>query len=204
MSSLPKSYISPEEYLARERVADFKSEYYAGEIFAMAGATEAHNLIVTNVVRELSAQLKSRPCRVYPSDMRVKVDPSGLYTYPDAVVACGEIRFEDEDRDTLLNPVIVVEVLSPSTEAYDRGGKFAQYRRLNSLKEYVVIAQDRYLVERFVRHEDGQQWILTEFSGPAATLVLPSIQCAVPLAEIYDKVEFPEPGVNGTIRPLAR
>ena len=139
MSSQIQKHYTPEEYLALERQAQYKSEYYAGEIFAMAGASRWHNLIVTNVLRELSLQLKGRPCTTYPSAMRVKISPTGLYTYPDVTVVCGAARFEDTQQDTLLNPTLIVEVLSESTEAYDRGGKFAHYRKLNSLLEYVLI-----------------------------------------------------------------
>ena len=129
MSTQPKTFLSEEEYLEIERKAEFKSEYFGGEMFAMAGANEAHNLLVTNLVRELSEQLRPRPCRVYSNDMRVRVAASGLYTYPDVVSVCGESRFLDEQRDTLLNLNLLVEVLSPSTaEAYDRGLKFEQYR----------------------------------------------------------------------------
>lgn len=164
MSSLPKARFTPQQYLALERAAETKSEFFNGEIFAMAGASREHNLIATNVVRELSAQLKGRPCETYPGDMRVKVSETGLYTYPDVVVVCGEPRFEDEHGDTLLNPTLVVEVLSPSTEAYDRGEKSSHYRRLASLAEYVLIAQDRCHVERYARRPDGL-WLLAEARG---------------------------------------
>src|SRR5207302_11009756 len=128
--------------------------FFAGEMFAMAGASEAHNLITINLSRELSVQLKNLPCRVYSGDMRVKVSDTGLYTYPDMVVVCGERQFEAERRDTLLNPTLIIEVLSPTTEAYDRGDKFAHYRRMESLREYVLIAQDRVRLERYTRDAD--------------------------------------------------
>lgn len=143
MSSHAQQRYTPEEYLTLERQAQCKSAYYAGEIFATAGASRWHNLIVTNVLRELSLQLKGRPCTTYPSDMRVKVSPTGLYTYPDVTVVCGEAQSEDHQQDTLLNPTLIVEVLSESTEAYDRGGKFAHYRKLPSLLEYVLITQTK-------------------------------------------------------------
>jgi Uma2 family endonuclease len=138
MSSLTRQRYTPEEYLALERQSQCKSEYDAGEIFAMAGASRWHNLIVTNVPRELSLQLKGHPCTTYPSDMRVKVSPTGLYTYPDVTVVYGEAQVEDNQQDTLLNPTLIVEVLSESTEAYDREGKFAHYRKLTSLMECVL------------------------------------------------------------------
>lgn len=193
MSSLAKTYYTPEQYLALEREAEYKSEYVNGEIYAMSGATREHNLISGNVFGALHAQLRGRPCEVYTSDMRVQVSPTGMYTYPDVVVVCGEPRFEDHHVDTLLNPTIIVEVLSPSTERYDRGGKFAHYRRLESLTDYVLVSQDSPLVEHYVRHGDeGRQWILTESSGMDGVLRLASIGCEVALRDIYDKVRFPQ------------
>src|SRR5438045_3140164 len=147
MSLQPKTYLTPDRYLAIEREADYKSEYFGGEMFMMAGASEQHNLITTNVVREFSTQLKGRPCKAYANDMRVKVAPTGLFTYPDVVVACGDIHFDDEQKDTLTNPTVIIEVLSKSTEAYDRGEKFVHYRRLDSLQEYLLVSQDQYRIE---------------------------------------------------------
>lgn len=191
MSLQPKPRLTPEDYLALERSADFKSEYFNGEIFAMTGASESHNLIVINTIRELSIQLKKRPCKVYANDMRVKVDPTGLYTYPDVVVTCGKAQFDDTHLDTLLNPVLIVEVLSDSTEAYDRGRKFEHYRKLGSLVEYVLIAQNRPHIESYRRQAD-QQWLLRECSELDGTLRLLSIDCDLALAEVYDKVELLE------------
>jgi Uma2 family endonuclease len=190
MSSLPKVRFTPEQYLALERQAEYKSEFLGGEIFAMAGASREHNLIAGNVFASLHAQLKGRPCETYPSDMRVKVTESGLYTYPDVVVVCGEPQFEDERGDTLLNPTLLVEVLSPSTEAYDRGDKFANYRLLESLAEYVMIAQDRRRVERFVRQPDGQ-WLFSEARQLGQAISLASIGCQLALDEVYDRVKLP-------------
>jgi Uma2 family endonuclease len=190
MAVQPKPFFTPEQYLELERKADYKSEYLAGQIFAMAGASREHNLIATNVTRELSAQLKGRPCETYGSDMRVKVNPTGLYTYPDAVAVCGRPHFEDEHVDTLLNPTVIIEILSPSTEAYDRGEKAAHYRRLTSLKEYLLIAQDKPRVERYVRQENGS-WALWEASGLSDTIHIEAIQCELPLAEVYDRIAFP-------------
>ena len=191
MSLQPKPRLTPEDYLALERSADFKSEYFNGEIFAMTGASESHNLIVINTIRELSIQLKKRPCKVYANDMRVKVDPTGLYTYPDVVVTCGKAQFDDTHLDTLLNPVLIVEILSDSTEAYDRGRKFEHYRKLGSLVEYVLIAQNRPHIESYRRQAD-QQWLLRECSELDGTLRLLSIDCDLALAEVYDKVELLE------------
>jgi len=148
-----------------------------------------HHLIVTNVLRELSLQLKGRPCTTYPSDMRVKVSPTGLYTYPDITVVCGEARFEDNQQDTLLNPTLIVEVLSESTEAYDRGGKFAHYRKLASLMEYVLITQTKPHIEPYVRQPDNR-WLLAEADSLSDTIHLPSIDCHLALAEVYDKVDI--------------
>lgn len=189
MSAVPKPYLTPQQYLARERRAETKSEYLRGEVFAMSGASRKHNLVATNVAGELRQQLRDRDCEVYPSDMRVKVSPTGLYTYPDVTVVCGEPEFEDAEVDTLLNPKVIVEVLSASTADYDRGRKFTHYRRLASLREYVLISQDRPLVEHYVR-QGRDQWLLTESSSLEETLVLPSIECQLPLAEIYLKVRF--------------
>jgi Uma2 family endonuclease len=192
MSSLPKSRLTPEQYLERERQATFKSEYLAGEVFAMAGASEGHILIVTNLTRELSTRLRGRPCRTYSNDMKVEVGPAGLFTYPDVSVVCGEPRFHDGRRDMVQNPTLIVEVLSPSTEAYDRGAKFAQYRRLDSLTDYVLISPSEYRVEHFVRQKDNL-WLLSEVTSDQEAVVITSLDCELPMAEIYDRVEFEPP-----------
>jgi Uma2 family endonuclease len=184
----PPQHYSPEEYLALERNAPFKSEYHEGQIFAMTGASRAHNLVAVNIGRELSVQLKSRPCEAYLNDMRVRSATDRNYFYPDVSVVCGQPTFEDAQTDTLLNPTVVIEVLSPSTEAYDRGAKFGHYRRIASLKEYWLIAQDKPLMERFVRQ--GDAWMLTVFEGLDAVAVLDSIDCSLALSEVYDKVTF--------------
>jgi len=187
MSSQADKRYTAEEYVALERQAECKSEYCAGDIFAMAGASRWHNLIVANVIRELSLQLKGRPCTTYPSDMRVKISPTGLYTYPDITVVCSEAQFEDTQQDTLLNPTLIVEVLSESTEAYDRGGKFAHYRKLTSLMEYVLIAQTKPNVEHYVG-QPANRWLLAEAASFHQTLHLPSIDCHLVLAEVYDNI----------------
>jgi len=174
-----------------ERSAETKSEYFAGEIYAMAGASERHNTIAMNVGFLLTDRFKGRPCKAYGSDLRVKIEPTGLYTYPDLLVVCGKPRFEDSGLDTLLNPNVIFEILSPSTEAYDRGAKFGQYRQIESLSDYVLIDQDRPFVEYFQRQPAGS-WLLTDYAGLEAALPLPVIDCTLPLADIYDKVEFPE------------
>ncbi|MBI3951604.1 MAG: Uma2 family endonuclease [Acidobacteria bacterium] len=189
MSTQFKRHLTPEEYLAIERKAEYKSEYFNGEVFAMAGAGERHNLIVANLIMELGRQLKKRPCKVYPSDMRVKIPVTGLYTYPDVVVVCGEPMFEDEHKDTLLNPTVLIEVLSESTEAYDRGKKFEHYRSVESLSDYVLIAQDAPKIEHYVR-QPGNLWLLSETSGSQDIVQIDSIQCELALTEVYDKVEM--------------
>jgi Uma2 family endonuclease len=187
--------ITPEQYLALERKADFKSEYHNGYIIAMAGASSQHNLIAGNLYGETRSQLKGRPCRAYVSDMRLRVTPTGLYTYPDVMAVCGEPRFSDDEVDTLLNPTMIAEVLSPSTESYDRGDKFAQYCQLASLREYVLIAQDKVLVERYT--QQGNEWLRTDFKSLDDALPLASIGCEIALREIYALIEFPGEAAAG-------
>ena len=189
--TLVRTGSTPEEYLAMERQATQKSEYVNGRIYAMTGASRAHNRVVLNLAAALHGQLRGGPCEAYVSDMRVKVSETGLYTYPDVVVACGEPRFEDAHVDTLIDPTAIIEVLSDSTEGYDRGAKFAHYRRLASLQEYVLIAQDTVRVERYVR--EGERWVLTEIAGSAEALTLTSVGCTIPLRDIYERVELPTP-----------
>jgi Uma2 family endonuclease len=184
--------LSPQEYLARERAATYRSEYFDGETFAMAGGSPQHSLIKVNVTGELRARLKGARCTAYDSDLRVLVSRTGLYTYPDASVICGPLEFEDEHRDTVLNPTVVVEVLSESTEAYDRGKKFGHYRQVPTLREYLLVSQEEPRIERFFRNDDGT-WTLTEAAGLEATLRLPSLGIEIALREVYDKVEFPPP-----------
>jgi Uma2 family endonuclease len=189
MSTVRKTSLSPQEYLALERQALDKSEYYNGEVFVFAGASVPHNIIVANVISLLHLQLKNSSCTVYPSDLRLKVSETGLYTYPDVTVVCGEAELEDEHLDTLLNPTVIVEVLSPSTEKNDRVVKFAHYRRLASVKEYILIAQDSMRLEQYVRQSDGR-WLLSECSDLDVTAEIQSIRCELLLKEVYDKVIF--------------
>jgi Uma2 family endonuclease len=197
-SAAAQPTVTPEQYLAQERRAEYKSEYISGYVVAMAGASRVHNLIALNIAAELRLQLRGRPCETYMVDMRVKVDRTGLYTYPDVVVACGDIHFEDTGNDTLINPVVIVEVLSDSTEAYDRGEKFAHYRRLDSLQAYVLVTQNRPRIEQYTRQ--GSQWLLSEANGLGETVSLPAIGCDLVLAEVYDRVQFAEQ--DPFIRPL--
>jgi Uma2 family endonuclease len=191
MSSVSKTLLTPLEYLARERKAEFRSEFYRGEMFAMAGASWEHTLIKDNTAHEARKQLDEGPCRVLTSDLRVKVDATGLYTYPDIIIVCDEPRFEDRILDTLLNPRCLMEVLSDSTEKYDRGAKFKHYRQVPSLQEYVLIAQNEALVERHVRQPNGD-WLMTEFRGLEQTLGLTSVPAKIALTDVYRGVEFPQ------------
>ena len=207
MSTTPKSIITPEEYLRLERNSEVRSQYFRGEMFAMTGATpssagryamsgmsrsRAHNLICANVLASVHRQFDGRPCEVYQSDMRVKVSGSGLYTYPDVVATCESPQFEDQEVDTLLNPQAIVEVLSKSTEAYDRGDKFRHYRDIDSLQDYVLISQDKHRVERFSRQDDGQ-WLMWSTEDLNSVLAIPSIDCELTISDIYSRVDFDEP-----------
>jgi len=189
MSTQAKTSLSPAEYLELERRADFKSEYYEGETFAMAGASPRHVWITANLVREFGQQLKEKPCRVSASDLRLRVTPTGLYTYPDVLVVCGEPQLADDQQDTLLNPTVIVEVLSESTRDYDRGRRFQHYRTLPSLAEYLTVDQDEPHVEHWTRQPESR-WLLAEFAGLEQAIRLASIDCVLPLAEIYDKIDW--------------
>lgn len=187
MATAALTHYTPEEYLALERLAEFKSEYLDGRIVAMTGASAAHNRITGAVYAELRSRLRGRPCDAFIADMRVQIGGGRRYVYPDVVVVCGEPRFLDGALDTLTNPALIVEVLSPGTEAYDRGEKFVHYRAIESLREYVLVAQDRVLVERFVR--GGDYWTLATLTDLDASLELASVECSIPLREIYYGVE---------------
>ena len=189
MSQRILTYVSPDEYLRLERQAEYKSEYLNGEIFAMSGASREHNLITGNIGAELNRQLKSKPCEAYFSDMRVKVRSNGLYTYPDVIVVCGEPKFEDREVDTLLNPTLLVEVLSQSTERYDRIAKTSYYRTIDSLQEHLLVAQHEFRLEQYTKQPNGQ-WSLTQYTSPDEIVKLPSINCSLRLADVYDKVTF--------------
>ncbi|HLJ47187.1 MAG TPA: Uma2 family endonuclease [Bryobacteraceae bacterium] len=189
MSTQPKAYITPQQYLEIERRAEYKSEYCAGEMFATAGATERHVILVGNALFALRQQLAGEDRRVYSNDMRVRVNATGLYTYPDLIVVCGPRQFADDQSDTLLNPQLIVEVLSPSTEAYDRGRKFDHYKTIPSLIYYVLIANDRIHVDLLTR-ESENRWIVTSASGPDATLDLPALAASFSLAALYEQTDL--------------
>lgn len=189
MSTQPHTLLTPQEYLEIERKAEFRSEYHAGEMFAMAGAREAHNLINGNAARELGSQLRRTAARVYSNEMRVQVPAADLYVYPDIVVVCDQPRFADEEFDTLLNPVLLGEVLSPSTEVYDRTDKFEMIQSIPSLQEYLLLRADRMHADLFTRRSDGK-WLLTPGSRAEDVIEFSSIPCGLVLKDLYEKVEF--------------
>lgn len=177
------------EYLAFDRSSPVKNEYFDGAIFAMTGASRRHNLIAVDLTVELGRQLADRDCELYAGDMRVKITDAGFYTYPDIVAVCGRPDFEDNEVDTLLNPALIGEILSKPTEAYDRGAKFEFYRGLASLKQVLLISQDRVHIESYVRQPD-RTWLLSETDDLEASVMLPSISCSFKVANIYHKASF--------------
>ncbi len=189
MSTLTaQTYLTPEEYLTWERKQPFKNEYHTGQIIAMSGASRTHNRITVDITVQLSNQLMNSECEVFASEMRVRTSPEVSYFYPDVIVVCGEPHFEDDTFDTLLNPIVVLEVLSPSTAAFDRGEKFEHYKKLVSLQEYVLISQDSVRVDYYCLQET--QWNRNTFQHLEDVLILASIACEVPLQAIYRRVVF--------------
>lgn len=196
-SPIPREYLTPEDYLRIEREVETRHEYYRGEMFAMGGASREHNLLSTAISSEIYSDLKGTGCEIYSADMRVKVSPAGHYAYPDVVVTCEKPRFEDDHFDTLVNPQVIVEVLSDSTESYDRGGKAAQYRQIDSLRDYVLVSQKRPHIEHFSRQTTGG-WLLQEATDLTGQIVLDSIGCTLKLADVYAKIEFRATDEDGT------
>ncbi len=190
MSALLKPIYNADEYLALEESAEYRSQFYDGEIFAMAGASRKHNIAAGNIYANLHFQLRNRPCEIYQNDMRVKVSEN-FYTYLDIVIVCGEPQIEREHGENLLNPIVLIEVLSPSTEKFDRGEKARLYRLMPSLKEYVLVSQDKSYIEHFVRQENGG-WLLTEIAKMTEVLPLPTISCELNLSDIYARIDFSE------------
>lgn len=190
MSALPKKHWTAEEYLAFERSSEERHELINGEIYLMSGASRNHNVITLNIGGSLNTQLSQRSCEAYANDMRVRVRERN-YLYPDVVAVCGEPQLEDDQVDTLLNPTVIIEVLSPSTEIYDRVKKFQLYLTLNSMQEYILISQDIPRVEHYIRQPNGQ-WFYEQITNLESQLELPSINCTVPLATIYNKITFEE------------
>ncbi len=205
--SLPRTHelYAPAEYLALERAAEERHEYLDGEIYAMAGESPEHGAICTNIGGQLYNQLKGRDCQTFSKDMKVRSGPAprpgrtpkGLYSYPDLVVVCGALKFHDERRDVLLNPTVIIEVLSPTTEAFDRGEKWARYQTwLPELADYLLVAQTRPHIDHYHRRTSGE-WIYTLVQPLAAGLRLDSIGCDLRLADVYDRVQFPPEPIDG-------
>lgn len=193
MASEAKPFVTPEEYLRLDREAEIRSEYYAGQMYAMSGGTDLHAQISANVTGELRSLFRATSCTTFNSDLRIHIPATGLYTYADALVVCGERELLDNRKDTLLNPALIVEVLSPSTENYDRGGKFVSYRSIPSLREYLVVSQDRVLVEQWLLTEG--HWTLTEYRNRDEYVELFDPQAGrLPVSEIYYGVSFPSGG----------
>ena len=184
-----KTIITTEQYLALERESEIKSEYFGGEIFAMAGASREHNIISTNIVRALGNQLLEKPCNIFSSDMKVKIKEINKFTYPDIVVVCGNEEYDDEYNDILLNPIVIIEILSDSTEAYDRGRKFQHYRFTPSLREYILVSQNHCFVEKYVRKDDNT-WNLYSYENMKETMTIDTVKCQISLSDIYHRVEF--------------
>lgn len=189
MSTQKARKLTEKEYLEIERKAEFKSEYYIGEMFELAGASLEHNRISKNITKSLSNQLNNKPCESFQSDLKVKEQSSGLFTYPDIVVICGEPVFYDQEKDTILNPTVLMDVLSPSTEGYDRGFKFELYRKIKSLKDYLLISQEKISIEYYTRLSDGS-WNLKEYTGKSQSIEIKSIDCSLDLNEVYYNVKF--------------
>ncbi len=185
----PSRRLTEAEYLEIERAAEFKSEFLDGEMFAMAGGTPRHSLIGTNLAVEFGNRLRAKPCVPYNADLRIKIEATGLCTYPDLSVICGPLQFAEGTDDTVVNPTVLVEVLSESTEAYDRGKKFEHYRQIATLQEYLLVSQTEPRIEQFLRQPDGR-WLLNEAVGLEASLELPSLRVSISLAEVFAKVNF--------------
>jgi Uma2 family endonuclease len=201
MAAVPqKPMLSPEEYLAQERKAEVRSEYWNGEIVAMAGGSRSHNRILRNLTRRLGNQLEGGSCEPFSSETRVRVPECNAYFYPDILIVCSEALYEDAESETLLNPAVIMEVLSPGTEAADRGRKFACYRTLPSLKSYILIAQDTPVIDLYTLQEDGR-WLLSYFMGLESALMLEDIGVSLPFAEIYQHVEFSSKNGNPVPNP---
>jgi Uma2 family endonuclease len=198
MTTLESELLTPTEYLEIERHSEIKHEYINGRMYVMSGASRYHIDISLNIVGALRTQMRGRPCKAWAMDMRVNTSPTGRYMYPDVVAVCGEPHFEDSEVDTLLNPMVIVEVLSDSTETYDRSEKFDYYRPIESLREYVLVAQNNMRVDHYVLR-DGE-WMFSAFTAAGARLALPSIGCEISLGDIYEGVEFPPPKEKARFR----
>lgn len=186
MSAQPQTYYTPEQYLEMERQAPYKSEYYRGEIFAMAGATTRHNVVSDNLSANLNMALRKKGCRTMSSDQRILTrHTDGLYSYPDIVIVCGKPQFSDLYKDTVMNPIVIVEVLSKSTEGYDRGDKFLLYRQLESLKEYVLVDSKKTHAEVYRKNEEGFWLLASEAIDIQESIYLKSVDVTLPMEEVY-------------------
>lgn len=192
-NKLPALAFTPAEYLTIERFTEIRHEYLDGFVYAMAGESPRHSIICYNLAGMTYAQLRGKPCQGFSPNMKARAGTKGLYAYPDLMIVCGEPAFHDEERDVITNPTVIFEVLSPSTEAYDRGEKFLRYRtHIESLQDYVLVAQDQPRLEHYARQPDGT-WTRAEISGLTSAFSLPSIGCLLPLAEVYDRITFSAP-----------
>jgi Uma2 family endonuclease len=200
VSAIPKTKLTEAEYLAIERTAEFRSDFCFGELRHVPWSSREHNAIKANLIVEIGGQLRGSSSRTFSTSQRVKIQATGLYNYPEIIIVCGKAEYDSVDRDSLVNPDAIIEVLSPSTETYDRGAKFRQYQQLASVKEYVLISQDEPVCERFVRQTDGT-WVLTIVTGLAGELAFATVPIQIPLADIYNGVEFPEKSGPATQRP---
>ncbi|HUQ93976.1 MAG TPA: Uma2 family endonuclease [Bryobacteraceae bacterium] len=189
MSTLPKTFLTPEQYLEIERMAEVKSEYYDGEMFSMSGGTVVHSLLAVNLITLLRNGLKGNSCRPVNSDLRLCANPRGPFCYPDAMIICGDMQFLDSRRDVITNPAVIFEVLSPSTAAFDRGRKFHAYQQIETLREYVLVSQDAHIIERFERQSDNR-WLLSMYRGLSAVLELSSVPCTLSLADVYADINI--------------
>ena len=189
MSTQKIKKLTPEEYLEIERNAEFKSEYYNGEMFALAGASYVHNKISSNIHVSLANQLKGKVCQVFQSDLKIREQISGLFTYPDIVTICGKPEFYDEEKDVIVNPTVIMEVLSKSTETYDRGFKFELYRRIDTLKDYFMVSQEKVSIEYYSRNADNS-WTLKEFNDINQSIEIKSIECILEIKDVYYNVDL--------------
>lgn len=189
MTTQTVTHVTPDEYLAAERLSDYRSEYLDGGVYPMTGASLNHGRVIINVATELALQLRERDCDVLVADMKVRLQESRKFFYPDVCVLCGAPQFHDERKDIILNPDFIVEVLSPSTEAFDRGAKFKAYKTIESLKEYLLVSQNEPSIEQFVRNGDGK-WTYAAVEGLESSIALPSIECTLNLSAVYKRVEF--------------
>jgi Uma2 family endonuclease len=200
MQEHAKKYLTPEEYLAMEETAEYKSEYYRGEIFAFAGGSANHNQIIINLIAYLAHNMQNRNCRLFTNDMKVWIEEKDLFTYPDVIVVCGKAEFYPDRDDTITNPMVIIEVLSESTENYDRVKKFGFYRSIPTFQEYILVNQYRVHIEHFYLESKGK-WIFTDYSNENDILKFNKIDFEISLKDAYDRVEFKKQEGTESLRP---